>query len=345
MTDYKAGDKVRVTNTWGNYFRKGEIVTLVRLSEYNNRDTEDGLEWICLGNGGLHQFLFESFFEPVEKEGKTMTNAKVPYNISSATITVLLDGKPIIIPASSGKQYDLLKEELMKPTHDIEKIREISDKTTVVKRVANGLVEIRDDMVLYQGEAIHNALTTKLLSLIDEGFDATPWMKFLENLMQNPSYRSRECLYNFLEKFQAPFTEDGCFIAFKRVRNDFKDIHSGTFDNSPGVVVKVDRSKVDDDPKNTCSAGLHVAADSYLDHYADAYRSKTVVVKVNPKDVVAVPYDYDFAKMRVCEYTVLNEIDPSNLKDEAAKVVVEDVVPVTTGKPLRDSKGRFISKG
>lgn len=346
ITTYKTGDKVRIIAKDGRLgthgFRIGSVVTLLNRDEYWEDFAGCGNVWGAkedASNEYAYWCVNENEIEPIEKE-KPMTNTKVPFNISSSTITVLLDGKPIVIPSSSGRQFDLLKEELMKPTHDIEKIREVADKTTVVKKAASGLVEVRDGMVLYKGEAVHSALTTKLLSLVDEGFDATPWMKFLENLMQNPSYRSRECLYNFLEKFQAPFTEDGCFIAFKRVRSDFKDIHSGKFDNSPGKVVKVDRSQVDDDPKNTCSSGLHVAADSYLDHYASAQNSKTVVVKVNPKDVVAVPYDYDFAKMRVCEYTVLNEVASSDIRAEAVKTMAD-----TTVKPLRDSKGRFLSKG
>jgi hypothetical protein len=39
------------------------------------------------------------------------------------------------------------------------------------------------------------------------------------------------------------------------------------------------------------------------------------VVEVNPAHVVAVPYDYDFAKMRVCEYKVLAEIQPEKIPD------------------------------
>ena len=86
-------------------------------------------------------------------------------------------------------------------------------------------------------------------------------------------------------------------------------------DNSVGTVVKMDRTKVDDDPQHTCSSGLHVCADSYLDGFADAAQSRTVVVEVDPSNVVAVPYDYNFAKMRVCEYTVLTEVDPADIRD------------------------------
>jgi Ran GTPase-activating protein (RanGAP) involved in mRNA processing and transport len=38
-------------------------------------------------------------------------------------------------------------------------------------------------------------------------------------------------------------------------------------------------------------------------------------VKVNPRDVVAVPVDYNNAKMRVCEYVVLSVVTNENTDD------------------------------
>jgi len=60
---------------------------------------------------------------------------------------------------------------------------------------------------------------------------------------------------------------------------------------------------------------LHVCADEYLQGYANHSEARTLVVEVNPAHVVAVPYDYNFAKMRVCEYTVLNEIEPKDIPE------------------------------
>lgn len=261
---------------------------------------------------------------------------QVPYTISSSAITVVLDGQVIVVPSSSGS-FEAIKEELKKPVHDVEALSILADKTKAVEAYAKGKVNICDGVVFYEGEAVHNTLTEKLLSLMDEGFQIDGWVKFLENLMENPSYRSRNCLYNFLEKFQAPFTEDGCFIAFKRVRSGYKDIRSGKFDNSPGQVVVMDRVNVDDDPNNTCSSGLHVAADSYLDSYANTYNSKTVMVKVNPRDVVAVPADYNFAKMRVCRYEVLSEVAPDKIKEAADTTYVRSLpesVPLKIGNQV-----------
>ena len=238
---------------------------------------------------------------------------RVPYTLSDESITIFVEGKMRTV-LSGNKNFELLKDLLREDEHDIQMLLAYSDREETIRASATSDVEVIDGVVYYKGEELHNALTDKLLDILDDGFDATPWVRFLEKLMQNPSFRSRNCLYEFLEHFKAPITPEGNFIAFKRIRNDWKDIHSGTFDNSVGTVVQMDRSNVDDDPQRTCSSGLHVCADSYLDGFASADQSRTVVVEVNPANVVAVPYDYNFAKMRVCEYTVLAEVEPKDIQ-------------------------------
>jgi hypothetical protein len=245
---------------------------------------------------------------------------RIAYTISPQAITIFAKGKVYTV-LDDNRGYDKLREELRKPEHDIEAILKLADREQSVRSSVRGTqVTVEGGVVYYENEPVHNALTEKLLNLLDEGFDPAPWIKFLENLMRNPSYRSRECLYEFLDFFNAPITPEGKFIAFKRVRSDWKDIHSGTFDNSIGTTVKMPRYKVDDDPQNTCSSGLHVCADEYLKGYYDSGDCRTLVVEVDPANVVAVPYDYNFSKMRVCEYTVLAEIEPKDiegiLKDE-----------------------------
>jgi hypothetical protein len=131
----------------------------------------------------------------------------------------------------------------------------------------------------------------------------------MENLDANPSYRARNELVGFLDACELPITDDGCFMAYKKIRANFTDVHTGTFDNSPGTTVKMNRRDVNEDPTQACSAGLHVCSYSYLSHFSG---DRIVSVKVNPRDCVAVPRDYSAAKMRVCEYTVIAELDMSD---------------------------------
>jgi hypothetical protein len=123
--------------------------------------------------------------------------------------------------------------------------------------------------------------------------------------MDNPSYRSVQELYGFLEKNNLPITPDGYFLAYKRVRDDYTDCHTGTMDNSIGKTVSMERNQVDDDQNNTCSQGLHFCSQGYLKHFGGA---RTIIVKINPRDVVSIPTDYDNSKGRACKYQVIGEV-------------------------------------
>ena len=154
-----------------------------------------------------------------------------------------------------------------------------------------------------------------------------PYVKFLDNILKNPRQSSRDTeifkeiyeeLFKFLEHNEIEITNDGCFLAYKKVRFDFKDIHSGTFDNSVGKIVKMKREEVELDRNITCSTGLHFCAKEYLDSYSSYCGGDVVViVKVNPKDVISIPVDYNNAKGRCCRYEVIGVLQQQdqNLKD------------------------------
>ena len=131
---------------------------------------------------------------------------------------------------------------------------------------------------------------------------------FVDKVMQNPSYRVANELYEFVQAANIEITESGNLVCFKRVRADYKDVFSGTFDNSPGNIVSVPRRTVDENSRNLCSSGLHVCSWSYLANYSG---DRVVKVLVEPKDFVSIPEEYfngDRAKARVCKYLVLEDV-------------------------------------
>ena len=168
-------------------------------------------------------------------------------------------------------------------------------------------VEIKDGSINYHGQIIHNTLTKRILSFMREGLPHEPLLNFFKNLMDNPSKRAVDELYDFLEAGELPITEDGHFLAFKNVRSNYFDIHSGKFDNSVGKVCEMPRNGVDEDKERTCSYGLHFCSIKYLPHFSDGENGKTMIVKINPKDVVAIPADYENTKGRTCRYEVVAE--------------------------------------
>ena len=67
------------------------------------------------------------------------------------------------------------------------------------------------------------------------------------------------------------------------------------------------RNQVDEDKDRTCSYGLHFCSIAYLPHFLDSKDGKTMILKINPKDVVAIPADYNNTKGRTCRYEVVGE--------------------------------------
>lgn len=222
--------------------------------------------------------------------------SKVNYHVTQNSITLNFDGKTMAIARGDErfpKVILAIKEDRMTD------IPSLVDIAAGFER--DGLRLVDGQVVTSEGEALPIELNARILEFRREGLPFTHLLKFWENLKQNPSYRSREQLFKFLEHNGHPLTDDGCFIAYRGVTEDFKDKRTRTFDNSPGAVCEMPREQVDDDPTRTCSAGLHAAAWSFASNWAE----KRVEVKINPRDVVAVPVDYNGKKMRVCRFEVI----------------------------------------
>lgn len=163
------------------------------------------------------------------------------------------------------------------------------------------VVSVQSDAVWIDGEKLPAALNARILKMVTRNESATALINFWRRIKRNPNKRSVDQLWDFLAHCGIPLQEDGTFLAYKGVRKDFRDCHSGQFDNSPGKTVRMDRAKINTDPSYTCHAGLHVGALSY----ARSFGTTTLIVRVDPMDVCCVPNDYSSTKMRVCEYTVM----------------------------------------
>jgi hypothetical protein len=251
---------------------------------------------------------------------------KVNWLITDHNITVNYDGQTHIV-----SRTDALADRLIAAVK-AQKLDEIPTLVSAAKRIeifSKGNFVVQDGEILVNGVPAPPVLGNKIVRFSNEGLPFQPLVKFAENLQKNPSYRAVQELFQFLEKNDHPITENGCFIAYKRVRPDFKDIYTGTFDNSVGKVVEMSRNQVNEDANQTCSNGLHVANW----HYAhDIYSRSTtpdgvlLEVEVNPADVVSVPTDYNSSKMRVCKYKVLGVVDQEHSTDTQLRVTNDVVV-------------------
>ncbi|MGL4523819.1 MAG: homocysteine methyltransferase [Bacilli bacterium] len=237
--------------------------------------------------------------------------ATYEWSASSKHITIYKNGHPITVNNSHINFKEALKCVLdNKPDVALALI----DIKTIVKNICQGKVKIENDVVMYDDIKISNGLTDKIVRRIQDGEDVSCLVNFFEKLMENTSRRAVYELFGFLEHNDIEIAEDGDFIAWKRVNKDYTDIYTGKICNRPGTTVSVNRWEVDENPEQTCSFGLHVCAKSYLSHYA-SHKGTILQVKVNPKNVVAVPIDYNNAKMRVCEYGSLKDMNTRNPSD------------------------------
>lgn len=240
-----------------------------------------------------------------------MTNIMGTFVTADGTITMVIDGGSHSIHRTHPayrRAYEAYKKK------DGKTFIECLDGSKafgnyVNSTVNNGKVTVVDGQVYYNGKVLHDCITERIKEMMVEGVDFEPMIKFLENILSNPSYNSQKQLYNFLSHKNLPITDDGCFLAYKTIRSDWYDKYSGTIKNSIGSVVEIDRSQVDDDPNSHCSHGLHVGALAYAGPggWYNTSGDRVIIVKVNPRDAVAVPGDHSCQKLRVCRYTVLCE--------------------------------------
>jgi hypothetical protein len=226
--------------------------------------------------------------------------------------------------------YPLIKSQIIK-REDPKKIMQSCSMYDLVKLRchSSGLFSIdQDSNIWVNGEQVHKVLADKIYDFVEQGLPFEPLVNFWKNCQENPDPRAKTDLYGFLAHNGIPITEDGCFVAYRGVTSDFKDPRTGTFDNSVGKMVRMPRSECNPNPEDTCSTGLHAAALDYvLAHY---HSGKVVLVKINPKNLVSVPTDYDKQKLRCCEFEVISEyagklpIVDSLVTDRATKVYTDN---------------------
>ena len=223
--------------------------------------------------------------------------------IGPTFITVMLSGVTHTIN-SDHANYAEIREALR--TKDHETVEKLINVAASVVNFVKGRVRIVNEQVFYGDFEVKGSIVQRIIAMMREGFDADPMIKFLENLMSNPSKRAVDELYGFLEATALPITEDGCFLAYKKVRDDYRDFYTGTMNNSIGTMLEMPRNQVDEDKDTTCSYGLHFCSLSYLPYYHGG-QGRVMIVKINPADVVAIPSDYNNAKGRACRYEVIGQ--------------------------------------
>ena len=275
------------------------------------------------------------------------------YILGSDSLTAFVQGKPYTVNRSA----EIFKAAMDAVRNDSEEdfLKVVTVKAVIAKALsASKDVVIQNNQVLCNGREITGILGKRVFDMLDNKLDVTPLLNFISNLMKNPSKRAVDETFGFVDACSLPITEDGCILAYRRVKNDYTDVHTGTVLNKPAelftkkekmlfpiscgkqnevivevsketgrTLIKMERNMVDDNKDRTCSSGLHAASYEYLKHFSG---SRIIAVKINPKDICSVPSDYQNSKLRTCSYEILEELplDEENMpKDQLSIKHVE----------------------
>lgn len=240
-----------------------------------------------------------------------------------SNIIVFIPGQTPLVAHSSHPNFEQIVSAVL-ADEDAETIEELFDVSLAAAKRFDRLSErvtVANGRLYLDGEEVNNALATQVVRFLGDGVeDWKPLVAFFENVQSNPNEHSREQMYDWLSKRDFTITHDGLIVGYKGVRRNGEsftsinhgkaivdnEVHTGAIPNHIGAVVEMPRSEVVHDPANGCSTGLHVGSYEYANSFA---QGALLEVHVNPRDVVSVPTDSDWQKMRVCRYTVVDTID------------------------------------
>lgn len=165
---------------------------------------------------------------------------------------------------------------------------------------------------------------------------------FLRNMFANTYINAVEEIYDFCLAMDFEITDDGCILAYKKVRADLGSVYdNGKTKHEIGKYTEVE--VFDTNRENTCSQGLHFCSRNYLNYYSG---EKVIIVKVDPRDIVSIPVDYNYEKGRCCRYLVvgilekgktLAETDIEKMSEGKVKTVKAEPKP----KPKKFYKNRI----
>lgn len=266
-----------------------------------------------------------------------------------AEVTGDLTNHKISPEEAESKMLDLISDE-GKIEKVAEEMRSLSDKIST-----DGYA------IYYDGERLDGVAEDEIIAIMNRGGNYGPVVKFVERVYDNVSKYVRDQLFGWLKAFseddpENPFhlTEDGKIVGYKgcRIGDDgvtpvsihFAEGSTGYVDikapgeteftrykggNIPypfGCVAKMERRDCNDDPNTGCSSGLHVGTWEYAKKWVsqNCGQGYVLTVEVDPVDVVSVPSDSAFQKLRACQFRVIG-IAQSRMDDVVIGAVKSDL--------------------
>lgn len=243
-------------------------------------------------------------------------------NNGEKNITVVSNDGSLLVADDQHPNFDKIVDYAMSGDERVFDLFDVSRTVATRFDRLSERVQVANGRIYFDGEEINNSLTRAVVRFLDEDIeDFMPLVNFFEKVMTNPQEHSRDQLYSWLADRDFTITDEGNFLAYKGVVRDkdgkYRSVSSGTaivdgvkhtgrIPNAVGSVVEMPRSNVQADSYIGCSTGLHAGTWAYASGFG---RGGTLLVEINPRDVVSVPTDCYAQKLRVCRYKVKKVID------------------------------------
>jgi len=187
-----------------------------------------------------------------------------------------------------------------------------------IETFTEGKVSVKNGHVYHGDLLLEGVIVDRVLGFIKDKLPVVPLLRFINKLHQNPSSRAVTELYRFLDHKNLPITPDGNFLAYKGLQSDYFSVTAGNIEiikgkvvdgkifNGIGEEIEARRNQVCDNKDIGCSKGLHAGSLEYATTFA---KGKVVIVEINPLDVVSIPTDCSYQKLRTCKYKVVGEYE------------------------------------
>lgn len=187
------------------------------------------------------------------------------------------------------------------------------DIKKIIETQSKGKFLIRDNEVLYNGTPVHNTVTERILECSRNNGDVKPLVNFLERLLNNPHKVIFDNLYKYLENYKLPIDQDGYVYGIKAVRPDLKSKWSSSVQYVIGETYSEPRQFCrqpgTEGQQNDiyCGPGLWFGWTTFVLNYGSP-TDHVILVKVDPKNIIATPNLARFQKIACCEFTPVKDL-------------------------------------
>lgn len=245
--------------------------------------------------------------------------------VNGKTIVVMNDGECLSKERVSNEEleqlinnpddnvvYNIMCESYSKTMQDIEYTKEL------LERIEDSYcLDVVGDSIYWSDISplsVPKELVIQILDAEDNGDDELldTYRNFWTLMSLNPNEECRKNLFWFLQKYGMTIAKCGFFVGYRNVDTTNEDgVYTDNYTHRMrikiGEMVTLPREQCDCDSKVSCSKGLHIANIGWLkENYCG---SVGLACLVNPADVVAVPHDDDYGKLRTCAYLPIEVID------------------------------------